>query len=857
MNWRDREREMQEELKALEEIAGRKELGNLTLAAENARAVWRWAWLDGLLADLRYAVRILLRQPGFVAVAVVSLGLGIGANAAIFSLMDTLLWRQLPVREPERLVTFDYGTSSYYSFRQFQARSKDVLEDIVATAGAEMRDLDTGGGPQAGEVEIVSGNYFTGLGVTAALGRTLTADDPDAAVLSYAYWRRAYGGSPDVVGRTIRVGKFPFTICGVAPPEFFGVQVGDVADVWLPIAAVSALYPGRHILDGPNYNFLELLGRLRDGVTAQRAADALTPLAVAIDLERAGPGVPDWVRKNMQAQRLKLTPASNGLSYLRRRFSKPLRVLFAMVAIGLLLAAINVMSLQFARADQRRRELTVRLAIGAGRRRVIRQLMTESLLLSFAGGAAGLLLCRPVAAGLASLIRSMGKTPELLLRIDGPMLLFVTAVSTAAALVCGLIPAMRASRADLVNGLQQSSRSATDAPASRMLGRVAASVQLALSLVLIAGSFLFAFSLYRLTHFDTGVNRERLVMLDVDAHEAGYKGAQLDELNRRLLARVGSMPGIERATFSENGVFTGRSSNDQMGADGFQAPAGKRRNAFFDNVGPAFFTTIGARLVSGRDFTEADDAAAPKVAIVSREFARHFFPDRNPIGQNIWHVNEKQKQPLQVVGVVEDIRRDARQQPQRWFYVPQWQAKSDLWSTRFLVRTRNAPGSMIASLRAAVRAEDKAVHVVSIDTADQLLNYNIDMDRLIAALSFGFGLLAMTLAAVGTYGLAAYNVTRRTGEIGIRMALGATRPAVMRLVFRQVWQAAAPGILAGAAAAAALGRLVAGLVFQMKPADPAVLTSAALVLAAVSMGAAWIPARRAARLDPMVALRNE
>ena len=855
MNWRDRERDMQEELKALEEIAGRKNLGNLTLAAENARAVWRWRWLDGLMGDLRYAVRVLGRQPGFAAVAVLSLGLGIGANAAIFSLMDTLLWRQLPVAEPERLVTFDFGTASYYTFRQFQARSKEVLEDVIAAADTEGRDLDTGGGPQAGEFEAVSDNFFTALGVQAAVGRTLAPGDQDAAVLSYAYWQRAYGGDPAAVGRTIRVGKVPLTICGVAPREFFGVRVGQAADVWLPLAKVPALFPGQIVLDKPNANFLYLLARLRRGVPAARAADALTPLGTAINLERAGPGMPDWIRKSIAGERLTFSPAGKGLSYLRQRFSKPLRVLLAMVAIGLLLASLNVMSLQFARAGQRRRELTVRLAIGAGRFRLIRQLMAEALLLALAGGVLGLLLCRPAAAALVSLIWSMGERPQMPLRIDGAMLLFVAAISAAAALVCGLIPAVRASRAELVSGLQQGARTATDGPASRLLSRVAAAVQLALSLVLIAGSFLFAFSLYRLTHTYTGLNRARLVMLDVDTHEAGYKGEQNSGFNRRLLARIAAMPGVERATVSANGIFSGRNSNDQMGADGFHAPAGRQRNAYYDLVGPGYFTTLGAHMVSGRDFDERDNAAGPKVAIVSQEFARHFFPGGNPLGQNIYHADDRQ--PLQVVGVVDDIRSDVREQPRRFFYVPQWQTRQDPWTNRFLVRTRSAPAGLIPSLRAAVRAEDKSVRMISVDTADDLLNNTLDLDRVIAALSFGFGLLALTLAAVGAYGLVAYDVTRRTSEIGIRMALGATRPRVMRLVLRQVWLAAAPGIAVGTVAAAALGRLVAGLVFELKPADPRVLGSAAVVLAAVSLAAAWIPARRAARLDPMVALRNE
>jgi predicted permease len=858
MNRQDRERDMQEELKALEAIAGRKNLGNLALAAENARAVWRWGWLDGLIADLRYGLRVLARQPSFAAVAVLSLGLGIGADAAIFSLMDTLLWRQLPVRQPERLVTFDCCVS-YPTFQQFQARSKATLESVLATAGAQTRDLDTGGGPQAGMVELVSGNYFGALGVGSALGRTIVPEDDRrgqvgmVAVLSHAYWQRAYDGNPSAVGRTIRVGKLPFTICGVAPPEFFGVTVGQTPDLWLPLAALPMAFPGRQWLDKPNTNFLWLLGRLPGGVAAERASAALTPIWIALDLERTGPGLPDWVRKQIEGQQLKLTPASNGLSSLRRRFSKPLRVLMAMVGIGLLLACLNVMSLQFARADQRRRELTVRLAIGAGRFRIVRQLLTEALMLAFGGALLGLAICRPAAAALVSLIANGGNPVQLPMRIDGAMLLFVTAVCVVAALLCGLIPALRASRSELVSGLQQSSRSAAG-PASRWMARSAASLQLALSVVLIAGSFLFASSLYRLAHFHTGLDRTGLVELDVDTREAGYQGPRATDFNRRLLERLTTLPGVQAVTFSEDGVFSGRNSNAQLGAEGFVAPDGEQRSAFYDTVGPRYFTTLGARLVSGRDFDEKDNATAPRVAIVNQEFARHFFPGQNPIGRTIYRLDEKH--PTEVIGVAEDIRSDVRRMPPRYFYVPQWQSGYDLFSTRYLVRARPA-ARLFSDLRAAVRAEDPAVRIIGIDTADSLLDRTLDLDRLIAALSFGFGVLALTLAAVGTYGLLAYDVTRRTGELGIRMALGATRTRVMGLVFREVWLAAAPGIVLGTAASMALGRLVAGLVFEMRPADPRVLASAGLVLAAVALCAAWIPARRAAQLDPMGALRNE
>src|SRR5271157_1785391 len=491
------EREMLEEMDSLAEIAGRKELGNLTLARENAREAWGWAWLDGILADVKYAFRVLARQRSFTAVAVVSLALGIGANAAIFSLMDALLWRQLPVRDPQSLVVFDRFSRCYYAYTRYAESSGGVMESVIGVSGSQTR-LDSGGGPQRGNVQLVTGNYFQALGVAAALGRAIApADDLRAspapvAVLSHDYWQRAYGGDRSALGRTLYVGKASFTIIGVAPPEFFGVSEGEVPDAWLPMNTLPRVVAGPSWLDQKNTNFLFILGRLRPGVSLAHAAAALTPLEIQIDIERNGP-LSESLMREIYAQKLNLEPADKGISGLRDRFSKPLRVVFWMVSIGLLLACVNVMSLQFARADERRRELTVRLAIGAGRYRIARQLLTESLLIALASGALGLALFRPVASGLASFLTIRGDQPlRLLLPLNAPILLFVTGVSMAAALISGVAPAMRATRGEIMAGLQQGTRSATASPVRRALGRSVAVVQMALSLILVAGACLFA-----------------------------------------------------------------------------------------------------------------------------------------------------------------------------------------------------------------------------------------------------------------------------------------------------------------------------------------------------------------------------
>jgi predicted permease len=422
-------------------------------------------------------------------------------------------------------------------------------------------------------------------------------------------------------------------------------------------------------------------------------------------------------------------------------------------------------------------------------------------------------------------------------------------------LVSGIAPAMRATREDPAPALQQGSRTATATPFRRALGRAITSFQFALSVVLVSAAFLFAFSLHQLTHFDTGVDRRHLVVVDVDGRAAGYDGPELARLNVRLWERLSSVPGVASVSFSGNGIFTHRNSNLQVRVEGFQAPDGPARYALHDQIGPRYFATIGTRLVAGREFDERDNPAAPKVVIVSEAFARYFFSGSNPIGRDIWIGNEKAS--YQVVGIVRDIWTDLREAPPRYFYRPALQTQATFFTTRFLVRTRLAPEGVMAGLRTAVRGEDPALRIAGVDRADDLLDRTLDLDRLIAALSLGFGVLALMLAAVGVYGRLAYEVARRTGEIGIRMALGATRYSVMKLVLAEVAMMALTGIVAGITAAWWVGGLAKSLVFEVQPADPRVLGAAAFLLVATALCAAWLPARRASRMDPTTALRND
>jgi predicted permease len=857
------ERDMQEELESLAAIAGPRELGNLTLAAENARGVWGWAWLEGIVADVRYALRVLARRPSFTAVAVVSLALAIGANAAIFSLMDAVLWRDLPVREPERLVLLERYSLSYLAYSRFAQNSGSVMEGVFAWYSDASRRLDTGGGAQRGTVELVSGEYFPTLGLRTQLGRGILPEDDlrgqpaQVALLSHAYWQRAFGGDRGVVGRPIWVERARFTVIGVAPPEFFGLEVGSVPDVWVPLSTFGTVFSGPNYLDLPNNNFLYVAGRLKPGVSIPQADAALTPIAIQIDIEHNGPPATEARRRELYNSKVSLRPLSKGLSWLRQRFSKPLRVVFLMVAVGLLLACVNVMGLQFARAGERQKELSVRMAIGASRWRIMRQLVTESAIIAAASGALGLAMFRPAANALASLIGvGRGQTARLILPLDATMLWFVAGISMAAVLVSGVLPSWRATRLNPAVGLPQLSRGITATPRRRLAGRVAVAVQIALSLVLVSATCLFAFSLQQLRSFDSGVRRERLLVVDVDANDGGYKDANLVALNARVRDRLAAIPGVAGVSFSQVGIYTFRNSGDTIKADGYQSRNERDHDALLDQVGPRFFTTLGARLIAGRDFDQTDTPSAPKVAIISREFARHFFAGRNPVGLDF---STWDKQLYRVIGVAEDLLREARDKPQRWFYLCELQTgkQPQSFSTRFLVRARSTRVVTVPSLRAAVLAEDKTLRIDEIATAEELFDRTLDQDRLIETLAWGFGVLALVLAAVGLYGLLSFEVTRRTGEIGIRMAVGAGKGDILTLVLREVALVAGIGFIAGAAGAAALARTVEGLVFGIKAGDPRVELAAAAILAVVVLSAAWLPARRAALTDPMSALRNE
>lgn len=829
-------------------------------AAQEARAVFQFPLLNGAIGDIRYALRGMRRDRAFTIVAILSLALGIAANVAVFGLMDAILWRELPVHDPESLVSFDNAAGSYFAYSEFAKHSSSALQDVLAQSSVTDTTVDFGSGPAHTQVEFVSGNYFRALGVIPAYGRLLLGSDDDpqsparAVILSYNYWRKVSNGDPSDVGRTLRLGKGQFTIIGVAPEDFFGLTVGEAPDIWLPVTAYPVVFSGTNWLSSPNMNWLSLFGRLRNGVSRSRAEAMLAPVSVQIDIERNGHAATEAERKEMMKYPIRLEPAASGISELRDRFSKPLHAVFGMLGIGLFLACINVVSLQIARSHKRQREFAVRLAIGASRFRVMRQCFLEALMLAAAGGVAGCLLFRPLTGAVTSVMTTWSGDPaRLSLSVHSSLVAFVALVCLMVALISGLLPAIYSTRRDVPAVMQAGSSGA--APRNRKrLTRTAAIVQLAVSLTMVTAACLFGFSLQALRHFDAGVRRAGLFEVEIDPLRAGYQGRRATMLDEALREQFRTIPGIRYVTFSQGGLYSGRNFGGAFEADGFHPAI--RPAALYDYVGPKFFTTLGTTILAGRDFDERDNLSGPKVVIVNQTMANRVFPGRDAIGRHLYVQGNNGEIAYRIIGVVRDVRTDLRETPMMWYF-PAMQHAEHPFTTRFLLRAAGRSHSLRADVTAALRAENPSLRIDQFETVDRLLDNTIGTDRLLARLGSAFGILALLLASVGVYGLLSYDVSRRTTEIGIRTALGAFRLDIIKLVLSEAAIIGCGGLLIGGFAALMLSRLVRGLVFGIRADDFRFELAAAMILALTAFLAAAIPARRASRLEPMRALRSE
>ncbi len=829
--------------------------------------------MQALWRDVRHAVRGLRKTPGFTIVVLLTLALGIGANTAIFSLTDQLLLRSLPVLDPSRLIQLDgpgafqgrttnAQTFSYPMYTDFRDRNK-VFSGLLARFPLTMTVVWHGDAERA-EGDLVSGNYFEVLGVRPAIGRVFNAADDripgghPVALLSYGYWQRRFAGDPAVLNQTITVNGHPMTIVGVTAPGFSGLQVGTSSDVMVPLMMKPQMTPTWNDLDNRRSRWLTVIGRLAPGVSVAEASAQMNVIYRQIneqEIKELRTPSPAFVQRFV-SKRLELLPGRRGLSRLRGQFSVALTVLMAMVGVVLLIACANVANLMLARTASRRKEIVVRLALGAGHGRIIRQQLVESVLLALAGAALGLVFAWWVGSLLLAALPGDPAALTLSATPDARVLLFTLGLALVTALLFGVAPAFQAARAPVTATLKEEGGSVAGGGRQARIRRLLVVGQVAMSMLLLAGAGLFARSLYNLMSVDPGFQVDSVLTFSIDPSLSGYSTDRTRTFFRRLQQELGGVPGVRSASMSEVGILSRNNWSMTVRVDGYQPKEDENMNPSVDGVAPQFFATLGIPLVAGREFTENDTAGAPRVAIINETMAKYYYGDTSPIGRHIGFGRDRATN-IEIVGVVQDVRSQGlRDEPPRFIYIPYAQ-DDDLTELTFFVRAAGDPAAAAVAVRQAVRRLDANLPIVDMKTMEAQVGESLFVERMVATLSVAFGSLATLLAAVGLYGVMAYGVARRTREIGIRMALGAERRRVLWMILREVALMAGAGVLAGLVAAAYLTRQVKAQLFGLSPSDPATLGAAMIFLVAVALLAGFGPARRATAIDPNIALRAE
>jgi len=842
-------------------------------------------------------------------VAVLTLALGIGANTAIFSLIDAVLLRMLPVRDPQQLLLLNWASHgwaegimegiagnmdhdksgrwtstsfSYPIYEQIRTRNR-VFSRVTALAGnGSELNVSYNGQPARADGELVSGTFFSAMGVQPVLGRALNPDDDriganPVAVISYGYWGRRFGRDPGIVGRTITVNSAPFAIVGVSPPEFYGVQPGRAVEVWLPLHAQPQVEPrwspgmpepGRQTRPHPasllatrDMWWVVIIGRLKSGVSEQEAhaeLESILQQTIAADVKPS--------TKPETIPHLGVDAASKGLSYLRLEFSKPLSILMVVVGLVLLIACANVANLLLARATSRQKEIAVRLAVGAGRSRLVRQLLTESVMLAGLGGAVGLVLAFWGTDLLVAFMTS-GREPISLNVTPDPLVLgFTAAVSMYTGILFGLSPALRSTRVDLTPTLKESAGELWTAMRGKRglrwgLGRGLVTTQVALSLLLLVGAGLFVRTLTNLEHVNAGFNERNLLLFGIDPTQDGYKGQRLADFYQELARRLQALPGVQSVSFSGVTLVGGGVNIRKTQIQGYVPKSGDETDgvtAHSNGVGPKFFETLGIPLVLGRAVSEGDTARAPKVGVINEQFARQFLGGGNPIGRRFGFGDRSTSGDIEIVGVVGDAKYERlRDEVPATIYTPCLQEVESLGPMHFEVRTAGNPMELGSAVRRVAQDMDHNLALYQVRSQVEQINQTLFQERLFSRLSSLFAVLAALLACVGIYGTMAFAVTRRTREIGVRMALGASSGEIAEMILRETLVPVSVGIAIGLVVALAGTRLISGLLYGLKPTDPLSVAVAVLFMGAAAALAGYTPARRAAQVDPMVALRCE
>jgi predicted permease len=834
--------------------------------------------MANLLPDLRYALRGIRRAPLFTSVAILSLALGIGANTAIFTLMDQLMLRKLPIRAPEQLVMLiqhgphngsNMGSRmhSYPIYQDFQQKAEPFSEVICRRLTEASVAID--GHTERVDAEMVSGNYFSMLGVKAAAGRLFRPEEDDrvfrghpVVVLSYDYWVTRFARDTNAIGKKILVSNYPMTIVGVSAPGFAGLDPAVSPQIRVPILMEPIMNPQWAWMNPASRRarWVQVFARLKPGYTAESAQPAVQTLFHQVrEYEATLPEAKDWSaygrERFLKEGTVTLEPAATGYSELRNNFSKALVVLMCMVGLVLLIACANVANLLIARALARQKEIAVRLSIGATRGDLVRQLLVESVTLSLIGGAVGVLLAFTMTRGLLALIPAEGNPLLIQPSPDLRILVFTLALTLATGLVFGLVPALRASRPDLWSTLKEAVVPRGGMAGSLFLRKGLVAAQVALSFMLLFGAGLFVRSLQNLRATNTGFrDMDNLITFQVSPSLNGYDDVRTVHFYDELLDRLRAVPGVKSASLAAEPVLHGYEWDNNTRVEGYHAKDGEDMQAFMNALSPCYFETMGTPLLEGRDFDRRDIRKDSKVAIVNEHFARHFFGDRSPIGRHLGQGRSGDKLDIEIVGMVADsLYEGPREGVRRQVFIPNWGNNG----VAFYVRGSLQSSALYGAIRGEVKRLDPSMPVYELKTLGRQLDETLLTERLIALLSAGFGLLATLLATIGLYGVMAFVVARRTKELGLRMALGAARTNVVWLVMREVLTLLAIGLAVGIPAAVALGSLVANQLYGIQARDPWIAAGSVALLAAVGAVAGMIPATRASRIDPILALRYE
>jgi len=853
----------------------------LALSWRSTSAFWDALWLqsyrweDEMIQDLRYGVRMLMKNPSFTFVAVMSLALGIGANTAIFQLLDVVRLRMLPVKSPQELaeirpVNMQGARGNFSSLRPMvtnpiweQIRQRQESFSSVFAWGTEGFNLAQGGEVRPAQALWVSGEFFNVLGIEPELGRVFTAADDQRGsgspglVISHAFWQREYGGDPNIIGRKITLADSPCEIIGVAPANFFGLEVGRSFDIALPISGEMVIRGKNNRLDSGTDWWLTVTGRLKPGLSIEQAAAQLESISPGLFKTTLPANYPSVSVEKYLAFKLTAVPAGSGVSQLRENYERSLWLLLAIAGLVLLIACANLANLLLARASVREREIAVRQALGASRGRLVRQLLVESLLLAAVGATLGGVLAQGLSRLLVSFLNTDGNRVFLELSPDWRVLGFAALLAGLTCILFGLAPALRATRIELGAVMKAGGRGLTASRERFSLRRALVVVQVALSLVLVAGAFLFSRSLVKLTNVDVGFRQQGLLVANVGFRRLNVPTERRLGFKAEMLERIQAIPGVESVAETNIVPLSGNGWGNDIWSDG--EDASNRKNTSLSRVGPNYFKTLGTPVLGGRVFDERDTAGTAKVAIVNEIFARQLLNTVNPVGRRFW-IEKTPYDPetlYEIVGFVGNTKyEDLREDFGPIAYLPTTQDPNPPSGGQLIIRSRLLQAEIVSSVKSVLGEINPSI-AVSFQGYKSMIAGSILRERLMATLSGFFGLLALMLACIGLYGILSYGVASRLSEIGIRVALGAQGRSVLWLILREAVWLVLIGVAIGLPVIMMTTRLVSTLLYGMQPNDPVSLGLGTAVLFVVAISAAYIPARRATRVDPLVALRYE